>query len=87
MHSGIDSRHAIIRLYQVQLKELEAEEELIRSKSHPEYHKRLARLSEKKEKAIARSKERLKWATVNISKVLDSEMQRAKETLMVMSDP
>lgn len=71
------------RLYQLKLKELEAEEELINQKSHPEYHTKLAHLLEKKERNLKRAQDRLAFVTENFKKTLDCCIQEASETLSV----
>ncbi|KAJ3351853.1 hypothetical protein HDU91_006081 [Kappamyces sp. JEL0680] len=67
----------------VLLKEIEAEEELVRQGSHPDYGKRLTALEEKKQRNLLRAKERLLYTKKNVKNTLDAETQSANETLYV----
>ncbi|KAJ3300880.1 hypothetical protein HDV03_001886 [Kappamyces sp. JEL0829] len=69
------------QLYQLKLKEIEAEEELVRQGSHPDYGKRLTALEEKKQRNLLRAKERLLYTKKNVKNTLDAETQSANETL------
>jgi Sds3-like len=71
------------RLYYIKMKEMEAEEELIRAGTHPEYHRKLASLLERKERNLIRAKDRLEREVENIKKILAADVKAAHDTLLV----
>jgi hypothetical protein len=62
---------------------MEAEEELIRAGTHPDYHRKLASLLERKERNLIRAKDRLEREIDNIKKVLAADVKAAHDTLLV----
>ena len=65
------------------MKEVEAEEELIRAGTHPEYHRKLASLLERKERNLIRAQDRFDKEVDNIKKVLAADVKAAHDTLLV----